>query len=235
MRKWFFDHYKKHIQPYFVKWLFLISRKRVETKINGRQNKSNFKFTSKKSCLFIKGCHNKININSAANIKSLKIDIKGNGNNLEFEDNVLIENLSIYCEGDDCRFCISGGSYISAAVFILAESGTSIKIGKNCMFAGGIEVRTGDSHGIFDVSSRARINHGKDVVIGDYVWIANGATILKGSNIPHGSIIGSKSIVSGALDFENAIYAGAPAKSVKQNVAWSWDLNRFPEHRFNDI
>ena len=235
MTKWLFDQYKWHIQPTLLKWLFFISGKKIETNIVGRQNKSNFKFTSQKSYLSIKGSHNIININSRAKIKSLKIDIKGNGNNLEFEDNVLIENLSIYCEGDNSRLFIARGSYISAAVFILAESGTSIKIGKNCMFAGGIEVRTGDSHGIFDISSRTRINHGKDVVIGDYVWIANGATILKGSNIPHGSIIGSKSIVSGALDFENAIYVGVPAKLVKQNVAWSWDLNRFPEHRFNDI
>jgi acetyltransferase-like isoleucine patch superfamily enzyme len=235
MTKWLFDQYKWHIQPHFLKWLFLISRKRVKTKIIGLQNDSNFKFTSQKSYLSIKGNHNKININSGANIKSLKIDIKGNGNDLEFEDNVLIENLSIHCEGDNCRFLIARGSYISAAVFILAESGTSIKIGKNCMFAGGIEVRTGDSHGIFDISSRNRINYGKDVVIGNCVWIANGATILKGSNIPHGSIIGSKSIVSGVLEFENAIYVGAPAKVVKLNVAWSWELNRFPEHRFHDI
>lgn len=232
MRDWFANQYKWHVQKILKKLLFLISKKRVKTNIHGRDNQSNFKFSSQKSRLFIAGSNNKLSIHPNSNIKSLTIDNKGNNNYFQFEENVHIENLSIYCEGDNCSFIISRGSYISSAVFILAESGTGIKIGKNCMFAGGIEIRTGDSHGIFDISSKVRINHGKNVVIGDYVWVANGATILKGANIPNGSIIGSKSLVCGKLDFENAIYVGIPAKAVKKNVAWAWELNRFPEHWF---
>ena len=68
------------------------------------------------------------------------------------EKNVSIEGLSVYFTGDGCSLYIGQGSYISGAVFILAESNTQIRIGESCMFAGGIEIRTGDSHGIFDIT-----------------------------------------------------------------------------------
>ena len=232
MRVWLYNQYKWQIRPLIFKFLRFITRKKVKIKINGFKNETDFRFSSQESRLSISGDNNQVSIHPNTNIKSINIYINGDNNILKFDENVHIDNLSIYCEGNNCSFIISRGSYISSAVFILAESGTGIKIGKNCMFAGGIEIRTGDSHGIFDISSKVRINHGKNVVIGDYVWVANGATILKGANIPNGSIIGSKSLVCGKLDFENSIYVGIPAKAVKKNVAWAWELNRFPEHRF---
>lgn len=229
---WIRNQIKWHISPRLSKYKNLILRKRVKTKILGSDNNVNLKFTKIKSNIFIQGNLNKIEIDNKAKIHQIKIEIQGNSNSVVIDKKVLIEKLSIYFTGNGCKLHIGSNSYISGAVFILAESDTQIEIGEGCMLAYGIEVRTGDSHGIFDIESKTRINLGKNVAIGSYVWIANGATILKGARIPNGSIIGSKTLVSNELIYENAVYVGNPARVVKQNVVWSWHLNRFPNHRF---
>ena len=50
--------------------------------------------------------------------------------------------------------------------------------------------------------------------IGEDVWIASGAKILKGSNIRNGAVIGAQSVVKGEIE-ENAIAVGIPAKVKK--------------------
>jgi acetyltransferase-like isoleucine patch superfamily enzyme len=232
VKSWIRNQIKWHISPRLSKFKNLILRKRVKIKILGSDNNVNLQFTKIKSNIFIQGNLNKIEVDSQSKINQIKIEIQGNSNSVVIEKNVSIEGLSVYFTGDGCRLYIGPGSYIAGAVFILAESNTQIQIGDGCMLAGGIEIRTGDSHGIFDIESKTRINLGKNVAIRNYVWIANGATILKGARIPNGSIIGSKTLVSNELIYENAVYIGNPARVVKRNVAWSWDLNRFPNHRF---
>ena len=48
------------------------------------------------------------------------------------------------------------------------------------------------------------------VIIGEDVWIAANATVLKGSDIKDGAVIGAKSLVKGEIP-ENAIAVGIPA------------------------
>lgn len=52
------------------------------------------------------------------------------------------------------------------------------------------------------------------VVIGEDVWIAAGAKILKGSVIQDGAIIGAQSVVKGEIP-ENAVVVGVPARVIK--------------------
>ena len=40
------------------------------------------------------------------------------------------------------------------------------------------------------------------------------------SSIANNIVIGNKSVVSGLLDKENAIYSGIPARLIKDNVVW---------------
>ena len=232
VKTWIRNQINWHISPHLSKSKNLILRKRVKIKMLGSDNNVNLKFTKKKSNVSIQGKLNKIEIDCKSKINQIKIEIQGNFNSVVIDKNVLIEELTIYFTGDGCKLHIGSDSYISGAVFILAESDTQIDIGEGCMLAYGIEVRTGDSHGIFDINTKSRINHGKNVFIGNHVWIASGVTVLKGAHIPIGCIIGSKSLLSKPLKHENAIYVGNPARVVKQNVVWSWHLNRFPNHRF---
>ena len=76
-----------------------------------------------------------------------------------------------------------------------------------------------DFHKIF--KDEELLNPPKEVIIGNKVWIGCRNTILKGTVISDGSIIGACSIVSSRLEESNVIYSGNPAKKVKENITWT--------------
>lgn len=88
------------------------------------------------------------------------------------------------------------------------------------MLSSNIQIRNGDSHTILDLNSQQRINNGKNISIGDHVWLGEGVKILKGAQIKSNSIIGTGSILSNLVVEKNCIYAGIPAKKIKENITW---------------
>lgn len=66
-----------------------------------------------------------------------------------------------------------------------------------------------------------RINEDEPILFGDKVWIGMRATILKGTQIANGVVIGAGSLVSGQLDQEQTVYAGHPATPIKNDVTWT--------------
>lgn len=87
------------------------------------------------------------------------------------------------------------------------------------MFATGNQVRSDDGHLIFDVNTGDRINFAQNITIGDHVWLAWGATVLGGSQIGEGSVIGANSLVKGKIP-NNVVAAGTPAKVIRRDIAW---------------
>ena len=63
------------------------------------------------------------------------------------------------------------------------------------------------------------LNPAKPVVIGDRVWIGQGAVILKGVTIGNGAIIAAGSVVTKDVP-PNTMVAGNPAVVKKENVKW---------------
>ena len=55
-----------------------------------------------------------------------------------------------------------------------------------------------------------------DITICDDVWIGAGSVIVAGAFVAKGSVIGANSVVIGRLETEYGIYAGAPARLIKQ-------------------
>lgn len=107
-------------------------------------------------------------------------------------------------------------SYFSAA------EGTSVVVGENCMFSSDNEVRSDDSHPIFDATTGNRINPSRSITIGSNVWIAKRSVILSGSSVGSGSVIGFGSIVKG--DIPSCVVAsGNPARIIKTGIKWSRD------------
>lgn len=92
------------------------------------------------------------------------------------------------------------------------------------MLSYGIDIRSGDSHGIFTMDGQ-RINQSENISIGSHVWIGADATILKGSKIPSGCVIGHSSFVCSILNQTNSIYAGMPASLKKTGIKWSRQKN----------
>ena len=107
-------------------------------------------------------------------------------------------------------------------------SGKRLIIGQDVMFSLNIRILCGDGHGIFDVISGKNINSIPDtfedrqnqLIIGNHVWVGMNATILTGSVIGDGTIIGANSLVKGEYP-NNCSIGGNPAKIIRRDIAWS--------------
>jgi len=97
----------------------------------------------------------------------------------------------------------------------------SVTIGAGCLL--GSKIYIGDhSHG--SVRDYARtpnlapasrpLGDAADIMIGECVWIGDGAVILAGARIASGSIVGANSVVNLTVD-RPALIAGAPAKVIR--------------------
>ena len=105
-------------------------------------------------------------------------------------------------------------------------NGTIIYSSKN---SGGVEI--GDNSLIAAQSYIIDMNHGTDksdlvrnqpntvapIKIGNDVWIAANVTVLKGSVIGDGAIIGAKSLVNGKIE-PYSICVGIPAQKIKMRI-----------------
>ena len=95
-----------------------------------------------------------------------------------------------------------------------------IVIGEDCMISNHVIIRTSDSHPIYSLESKERINPAKDIHIGNHVWIAPGTEIMKGAEIGDGCIIVSQTMVTKTIP-SSCLAVGRPARVVKNNVTWS--------------
>ncbi|SDG37019.1 transferase hexapeptide (six repeat-containing protein) [Dyadobacter soli] len=107
--------------------------------------------------------------------------------------------------------------FITAETSIVAQ--LNIEFGKNCLISWDTLIMDSDLHKIKNEHG-LEINAPQPVLIGDDVWIGCRCLVLKGAKIPNNSIIGASSLVSKALEKENALYAGSPCKLIKENVSW---------------
>ena len=151
--------------------------------------------------------------------------IYGSNNKIIIHSHVVLKNVTFYIENDNNIIEIYDDSYINHDVELAASEGTRITIGKGCLFSSHIIVRTLDSHAVLDAQTRLRINRPKDVTIGEHVWVGNGATILKGSNIGKDSIVSIKAVVVGKTYPSQSVIAGNPGVIKKSGVSWNIDRN----------
>lgn len=114
------------------------------------------------------------------------------------------------------------------------EIGDNVSIGNNTMIyasKNGGGIRIGDNSQIAAQSYIIDTNHGiarneliknqpntvLPISIGEDVWIAANVTIIKGSNIGDGAVIGAKSLVNGEIE-PYSICVGIPAKKIKMRI-----------------
>ena len=105
------------------------------------------------------------------------------------------------------------GSYVLMSPGINIRCAKKITIGKSTMIASDVSITDSDWHGIYDRTDY--VASPKEVVIEENVWIGERSLILKGSKIGKNSIIGAGSVVTGEIP-PNSVYAGNPAKFIKQ-------------------
>ncbi len=81
------------------------------------------------------------------------------------------------------------------------------------MFGHGAYITDSDWHGIYDRTEV--VGSPKEVMLEKNVWIGDSAIVCKGVTIGENSIIGAGSVVTKDVP-KNSVYAGNPAKLVKE-------------------
>jgi len=130
------------------------------------------------------------------------------------------------------------------------DSGSSLKIGKFCSIAEGVNIFLGGEHRTDWVTTypfSVRFPHlgpfsghpatKGDVVIGNDVWIGFGATILSGITIGDGAVVAAQSLIGRDVrPYE--IVGGNPAKRIRRRFDddtvkklleiawWYWDIEK---------
>lgn len=151
--------------------------------------------------------------------------------NIEIDSKSFIGKRCLISCANDAVLKISE-SHIANGVIIIADSKATITISKtfvgynsliaakesiiiksNCLIAEMVVIRDQDhilKNNVNTMDSGFKI---EPVIINENVWLGAKSTILRGSEIPSGAVIGANSVVKGKLE-KNTIYAGIPAKKL---------------------
>jgi acetyltransferase-like isoleucine patch superfamily enzyme len=123
---------------------------------------------------------------------------------------------------DNCTLRIGDGLGVVGRTEINMQEPSTLTIGESCLISSP-RFFTSDMHSIVSVETGDRVNPAQDIEIGDRVWVGFEVIVLKGARIGAGSVIGTRSIVTGQIP-ENCVAAGVPARVTKRGVTWRMDL-----------
>lgn len=183
-----------------------------------------------------------------------KISFLGKNNLVSIGKNTTLVNFQVHFQGDNSHFCIGDNSQFignvivgsgcsirignnfkcAGQIFITVAEETKVSIGNNCMFNANIQIRSHDTHPIFDVITHKRVNESKSIHLGDNIWLGNNVYVLKGVSIGDHSIIGLNSTVTKSIP-NNCLAVGVPAVVKRKDIEWrSLGLTMTPFPDFND-
>lgn len=205
----------------------------------------NFKVLPFKKALklpFFVSCHTKVKgvnkHNFICDIKNpsfglCRIGISGS------ETGLLIKNKSLlYIHNGGKIFvngsvCLSRGCYVEAnngvivfgnnvkmnTGFYIESEKSKIEIGNDCSFGWNCVVKNCDGHKI--ISDGVELENSGDIHIGNRCWICSEASLLKNAYLPDNCVLAYKSLLTKKLsDKQSCLYAGFPARIVKENIKW---------------
>ena len=159
--------------------------------------------------------------------KGVQIEIYGDNNKVEIDPSVktwnghiVIGNPGTNTPTHNCLVRIGKNSDSNGVWIDLLEDNSAVIIGNNCMLSWNIHIFASDFHTIYDAKTKKLLNWGKEIIIGDNVWVAMDCTVLKNSFIAKNCVVGASAVVAGKFTEENCVIAGNPAKVVKRGLAW---------------
>ena len=167
----------------------------------------------------INGEGNKIVLGKGSVLLNSLIKIQGNDNEIILNSNSYIQGAEIWIQDNKCVISIGDNSFIGRHTHLACtEDGSKLIVGNDCMISSNVQVRTGDSHHIFDMDDN-RINQAQSVFIGDHCWLGEGSKVLKGVVLEGDDIVSTGAIVTKSFG-KNMLLGGVPAKVLKEEVNW---------------
>ena len=176
----------------------------------------------KNSHIIVEGSNNILYIDKETLLTNSYIKIEGNDNKIFIGANCCLKNLTIDMKNENSVIKIGDKTSIEEARITSFEP-YKIEIGKDCMFSADIVIMNTDVHKIYDTTTNLKTNEGKEISIGNHVWLGIRTIVLKGVNIGDNSIVAAGSIVTKDVK-ANTVVSGNPARQVKENRNWSRGL-----------
>lgn len=164
------------------------------------------------------GKNNMVEFGKGCRMYDCKIQIFGDGNRVFIDHDCVCKGMDIWIS-DGSQLNVGHNSHFTGNIHLACLEGKNITIGRKCLFSNDITFRSGDSHVITDLADN-RINYGRDITVGDHVWVGQQVVILKGAHIADDTIVGTRSLVTKGKYPANIVLAGSPAIVVKEKVTW---------------
>lgn len=178
---------------------------------------------NEKTLVIDEGQNNRIILHQRARIgiggATVKLEFKGSNNLIELYDWSYLKRGDYRCVGDGNRIIFGKKTTVNKAGF-LAEDGSRITLGEDCMLSYDIQVRTTDAHSIYDTITGELKNPPEDVTLGDRCWIGRDVCIQQGVTLANDTIVGTRALVTKPFLQPNTAIAGIPARIVSENVRW---------------
>lgn len=141
----------------------------------------------------------------------------------------------------DATLRIGANSAIRGARIVCENA--DIEIGRDCLVSDQVLIQGSDQHAIIERGTGRVLNgHRRLIRIGDHVWLGRQSTVMPDTRIGTGSILGTGAILTQEAE-AYCIYAGIPARKLRENVSWSNSMagpsalerdRYFPETPFGD-
>ena len=94
-----------------------------------------------------------------------------------------------------------------------------IYIGDGVVCGWNVTIKNGDGHYVLEKNIRKPSF--AYIIIGDHVWLCSHSTILKNVNIGNDCVVAYGSLVTKAEGVSNQLYAGVPAKVLRDEINWN--------------
>lgn len=168
------------------------------------------------------GDNNTIKIHLPLKSKNASIDIGNDNAYIELGPSFRNFTITIAAKAGDSQRCIIGKdtSIVNASITLNEKS--ACFIGEDCMLSGMIKIWPTDGHSILDAETGEVLNRADTpLIIGNHVWIGEGARITKKAHIYDNSVVAGGAVACKDYKESGVVIAGNPGKIVKRGITWS--------------
>ena len=213
---------KAWLQQLYRKYASLFNRFPMinRIKVAGKGNVFQLDKPMIKCRIVCSGNNNKIVLLPGGGLHRCTFLISGDNNTVFIGNDSTVICATVCIEESNNNVTIQNDCSLCGETLLAACEGVDIVIEEGALFSSHIELRTSDSHPIFNMEG-IRINNAKSIKIGRRVWVGTGVRINKGVSIGNDSVVGNGAVVTKTIEDSNVVIAGNPAKVVKREITWS--------------